>query len=198
VEDSASPKITVTPAVGSYTGSQTVSVSLSETGSVRYSLSGSATALSPAYTGAFAINSDLTLSVYASDLSGNTGSTSAVYSFSCAASAPANGTIGAYPGCALSCNSGYSLSGAVCAAQVAIANAKSFDSNGNGYINGYRLTFDIPLPATMLAPSQIAVTSGPKTATGISFSGTAGSLTGTITWSDGLFDSGEIPAITVS
>ena len=173
-------------------------MSLSETGSVRYSLSGSATAGSPAYTGSFAINSDLTLSVYASDLSGNTGSASAVYSFSCAASAPANGTIGAYPGCALSCNSGYSLSGAVCAAQAAITNAKSFDSNGNGYINGYRLTFDIPLPTTMLAPSQIVVATASKTATGISFSGTAGSLTGTVTWSDGLFDTGEIPAITVS
>jgi hypothetical protein len=50
----------------------------------------------------------------------------------------------------------------------------------------------------MLAPSQIVVATASKTATGISFSGTAGSLTGTVTWSDGLFDSGEIPAITIS
>lgn len=82
--------------------------------------------------------------------------------------------------------------------KLTISNAKSFDSNANGYLNGYQVTFNNPLPATLLTPGQIAVTTNTKTATGIAFTGTAGSYTGTITFSDGLFDTGETPKIEIT
>ena len=114
VEDTAGPGIFITPAAGTYTGSQTVSASMSETGSIRYSMTGTATQTSPTYTGAFTINSPVTLSFFASDLAGNTTTTSRAYSFSCSNSAPANGTISAYPSCTIGCNSGYDLASGSC------------------------------------------------------------------------------------
>ena len=80
---------------------------------------------------------------------------------------------------------------------VSITNARSFDSDGDGFLDGYRVTLNNPLPAPLLTPSQIAVTTAAKTATGIAFAGTPGSYTGTITWSDGLFDTGETPEIEI-
>jgi hypothetical protein len=80
---------------------------------------------------------------------------------------------------------------------VSIIKARSFDSNGDGYLNGYNVTLNNPLPATLLTPSQIAITSPEKTATGISFEGITGSSTGRILWSDGLFDTGITPQIQI-
>lgn len=114
VEDKAPPVVTSSPVAGTYTSSQNVSLSINESGTIRYALSGIANASSPIYTGAISVSSPTTISVYATDLSGNSTTTSHVYSFACAQSAPTNGSISAYPGCVMSCNSGYALSGIVC------------------------------------------------------------------------------------
>jgi len=55
---------------------------------------------------------------------------------------------------------------------VSILNAKSFDTNQNGFLNGYNITLNNPIPATLLTPSQISVSTSTKTATGITFTGT--------------------------
>lgn len=55
---------------------------------------------------------------------------------------------------------------------VSILKAKTFDSNYNGYLNGYAITLNNPIPATLLSPSQITVSTSSKNATGINFSGT--------------------------
>jgi hypothetical protein len=68
--------------------------------------------------------------------------------------------------------------------QILILKASSFDSNSDGFINGYNLSFNNPLPASLPSASQIQVTTGSKTATGIVFSGNQGSYTGQLRWSD--------------
>jgi len=52
---------------------------------------------------------------YADDTQGPVSATK-TYTLSCATSSVSNGTVGAYPGCTISCNSGYTLSGSSCVA----------------------------------------------------------------------------------
>ena len=107
VEDKAPPYVTVSPVTGTYTGSKTVTMSLSEAGTIRYSLVGTATAASPIYTTGIVINSPTTISTYSTDLIGNSSTANHVYSFGCSATAPVHGSISAYPACVVSCNANY-------------------------------------------------------------------------------------------
>lgn len=116
VEDRASPKVIVTPAGWAFTSSQNVTLSSNESGNIYYNLWSAATPASTLYAWAIAINATNSLYYYTSDLAGNITTGSVNFTFSCAASAPANWSISAYPACVISCNSWYNLSGWVCVA----------------------------------------------------------------------------------
>ena len=79
---------------------------------------------------------------------------------------------------------------------VSIQKATTRDTNGDGFIDRFDLTFNNPLPTSI--PSSISVSSDSKVATWVTFSGAVGALTGTLTFSDGYLRSDETPHIVVS
>lgn len=116
-----SPTASVTS--GTYTSSRSVTLTAAGSNSIRYTLDGTAPAC-PAtgtlYTTAITVNSNKTLKAiacYVSDNSVSSAVSTYTYAFACATASVTNGTVGAYPGCAISCNSGYVLSGSSCVAQ---------------------------------------------------------------------------------
>ncbi len=108
---------------GTYTSSRSVTLTAASSNSIRYTLDGSAPAC-PAtgtlYVGAITVNSNKTLKAiacYVSDNSVPSTVSTYTYAFVCATASVTNGTVGAYSGCAITCNSGYVLSGNSCVAQ---------------------------------------------------------------------------------
>jgi len=110
-------------ASGTYTSSRTITLTATGANSIRYTLDGTAPACPSTgtlYAGAFAVNSNKTLKAiacYVSDNSVSSPISTYTYAFVCATASVTNGTVGAYPGCAISCNSGYVLSGSSCVTQ---------------------------------------------------------------------------------
>ncbi|EKD65971.1 MAG: hypothetical protein ACD_49C00072G0008 [uncultured bacterium (gcode 4)] len=131
VEDRALPKVTVTPAGWAFTSSQNVTISSNELWNIYYNLWSPATPASTLYAGAIAINATNSLYYYTSDLAGNITTGNVNFTFSCAASAPANWVISAYPACVVSCNAWYNLSGWVC---VVIASSGWWGWGGAVYV----------------------------------------------------------------
>ena len=117
VEPSASP------AAGAYTSSQNVSLSASGSDSIRYTVDGTTPSCTSGtvYSSAITVNSNLTIKAISCYL--DNGSTSAsnvsshAYTFSCPTASVSNGSVSAYPTCAINCNVGYNLSGSTCVLQ---------------------------------------------------------------------------------
>ncbi len=119
---------TVSPAAGDYHATQTVSLTASGATKICYTTDGStepSCASATTCTAGTALASGGTVSVSSattiksagcypkvSDFTGPV-ATSA-YTFSCTTASVSNGTVSAYPTCAVSCNSGYTLSGSSC------------------------------------------------------------------------------------
>lgn len=132
VEDGAAPKITATPAGGTFTGSKSVSLASSESGSLFYTFTGSANSGSTLYSLPFSINSNTTLSVFTQDIWTNSRTTNFVFTFQCPLAAPVNGTISGYPSCVVTCDSGYQLNGGLCTAILPPASGGGGGGGGGG------------------------------------------------------------------
>jgi len=110
-------------ASGTYTSSRTITLTATGSNSIRYTLDGTDPACPSTgtlYAGAFAVNSNKTLKAiacYVSDNSVSSPISTYTYAFVCATASVTNGTVGAYPGCEISCNAGYVLSGSSCVTQ---------------------------------------------------------------------------------
>ncbi|MCK9272091.1 chitobiase/beta-hexosaminidase C-terminal domain-containing protein [Candidatus Gracilibacteria bacterium] len=157
VEDRASPKVTVTPAGGAFSSSQNVTITSNESGNIYYKLGSTASTGSTAYTGAFSVNSNTGVYYYVTDLVGNVSTGSVNFTFSCSPSTILNGTIGAYPSCTVSCNSGYNLSGGVCVAT----------SGGGGGGGGGSISADYCPTGDLSGNFYDGICSAPTTSTGI-------------------------------
>lgn len=112
------------PVAGDFHATQSVTLTASGSTAICYTDDGttpscassvSCTVGSTKYTSAVSVTSNKTIKsagCYADNTQGPTGS--AAYTFSCTTATVTNGTVSAYPTCALSCNSGYTLSGSAC------------------------------------------------------------------------------------
>jgi len=95
------------------------------------------------------------------------------YTLTCTTASVTNGSVAAYPGCAVTCNSGYTLSGSTCA-------ASGGGGGGGGGATGSTAT---PMPITTNGIVTVTKTGGGKT---------------TLTDSDGTKATVTVPANTVS
>jgi hypothetical protein len=98
--DSIAPTVTASPAAGSYTSSQSITLSASKTGTtIYYTLDGSDPEYtSPVYGGPITLNADVTLKFYGIDLAGNIGPiTTEVYDFEIASIPQPDGVVQIYP-----------------------------------------------------------------------------------------------------
>jgi len=128
---------TVSPVAGAYTSTQTVTLTASGATKICYTTDGTTTpvcATPTTCTAGTALASGGTVSVavattiksagcYADASTGPVATS--LYTFSCATPTVTNGTVSAYSTCAITCNSGYTLSGSTC-------NANSSGGGGGG------------------------------------------------------------------
>lgn len=114
------------PEAGTYNENQSVILSASDSSAICYTTNGDTPACSgynacstgTKYTGAISVESTTSIKAiacYADNTAGPV-SSSQTYTLGCAISSVANGTVSAYPGCVISCNSGYTKSGNTCVA----------------------------------------------------------------------------------
>jgi len=114
------------PDAGTYNENQSVTLSAPGSTSICYTVNGDTPACSgynacstgTKYTGAISVESTTSIKAIACYADGTAGpvSTSQTYTLVCAISSVANGTVSAYPGCVITCNSGYTKSGNTCVA----------------------------------------------------------------------------------
>lgn len=125
---------TASVAAGTYTSNQSVTLTSSGATSIRYTVDGTTPSCSSGtvYSTAVAISSSLTLKVIACKGDAASSVASFAYVLQCSTTSVANGSVAAYPGCAISCNSGYSLSGSSCVAASASTGGISGGSGGGG------------------------------------------------------------------
>ena len=112
------------PEAGTYNEDQSVEITAASSTAICYTTDGEAPTCSGAticgtgtkYTEAIEIASTTTLRARACYADGTPGPASddQVYTLACAIASVANGTVADYPSCAITCNSGYSLSGNTC------------------------------------------------------------------------------------
>jgi hypothetical protein len=115
---------TYSPVAGEYHTNQTVSLNAGGSSAICYTLDGSDPTCSGSsdcsngteyVSGGIAINSTKTLKSVSCYSNGDSSSiASNTYTLTCSVSSVTNGTVSAYPGCAITCNSGYTLSGGAC------------------------------------------------------------------------------------
>jgi hypothetical protein len=149
---------TATPAAGTYTSTQSIVLSASGATSIRYTLDGtSPTCSSTQYTGALSVTSSKTikaLSCYPNSVTSTVASFA--YTLQCATQSVSNGSVGAYPTCAISCNSGYSVSGSSC---VANNNGGGGGGGGGGNFGLTTTVTTIPTPTTAAETRSALITS---------------------------------------
>ena len=160
---------------GTYTSNQSITLTSSGADSIYYTIDGSTPTCSSGteYSSAVTVSSSLTLKAIACKSNGGASSVgSFAYVLQCATTSVTNGSVAAYPGCAITCNSGYTLSGSTCAA-----------SGGGGGGGG-----------GSAAPSTVM----PITTTGVVTATNAAGGQTTLTDSDGTKATVTVPAGTVS
>ena len=111
---------TASPAAGTYTSTQSVTLTAVGATSIRYTTDGTTPVCSTSsslYSSAISITSTKTVKAISCYPNSNTSSvSSSTYTLVCATASVSNGTVSAYPTCAITCNSGYTLSGSSCVA----------------------------------------------------------------------------------
>ncbi|MDD4412629.1 MAG: chitobiase/beta-hexosaminidase C-terminal domain-containing protein [Patescibacteria group bacterium] len=117
---------TVSPTAGAYTSAQSVTLSATGSTAICYTTNGTTPSCTNAttcnvgtlYSGAISVNSSETIKSLACYNNNSAGPiTTSTYAFSCSTASVSNGSVAAYPGCSITCNSGYTLSGSSCVAQ---------------------------------------------------------------------------------
>jgi len=114
------------PAAGTYHATQSVTLSAADSTAICYTTNedtpvcngSNACTTGTEYASAVSIASTTTMKAIACYADGTSGplSSSQTYTLTCTVSSVSNGSVGAYPGCAITCNSGYTLSGNTCVA----------------------------------------------------------------------------------
>jgi len=130
---------TSSPVVATYTSAQSVTLSASGASSIRYTTDGTSPTCSSGtlYSTALSLNSTQTVKAISCYPNSNTSTVASyTYTFACATPTVTNGSVSAYPTCAITCNSGYTLSGSSC----------SSSGGGGGGGGGY---FANPTPANV-------------------------------------------------
>lgn len=132
---------TVSPAAGDYTSTQSITLSAVGSTAICYTTNGTTPSCTNAttcnvgtmYTGAISLNSSQTIKSLACYNNNSAGPiTTSTYAFSCSTASVSNGSVAAYPGCSITCNSGYTLSGGSCVAQ----SSGGSSSGGGGGASG--------------------------------------------------------------
>jgi len=147
------------PAAGDYHTNQSVTLEALGSTAICYTDDGTTPACATSatcttgtkYSSAISLSSSKTIKsvgCYGDGSQGPAGS--AAYTFSCTTATVSNGSVSAYPTCAVSCNSGYTVSGSSCASSGALS------SGGGGGGGGYT------------APAMPTTTTGQVTATAVS------------------------------
>lgn len=109
----------VSPAAGTYTSNQSVTLSASGSSSIHYTTNGTTPTCSTGttYSSAISVTSTTTIkaiSCYPNSVASSV--TTATYTLQCSTTSVSNGSVASYPTCTITCNSGYSLSGNSCIA----------------------------------------------------------------------------------
>lgn len=118
---------TASPAAGTYHATQSVTLSASGSSAICYTANGDTPACASAttcttgikYSSAISVTSTATIksiACYADASAGPFNSSGDIYTLTCSTASVSNGSVSDYPGCAISCNSGYTLSGSSCVA----------------------------------------------------------------------------------
>lgn len=149
------------PAAGGYNSNQSVTLTATSSTAICYTTDGTTPACAGAttcatgtkYTTAISVTSTQTITSIACYGDGSSGPVSTdTYTLTCAVSSVSNGTVSAYPSCAITCNSGYSLSGSTC---VVIS--------GGGGGGGVYVPPTPEMPETATGKVTVTVTAGGKT-----------------------------------
>jgi hypothetical protein len=146
---------TFSPVAGTYNATQSVTLAASGSSAICYTTNGSTPACNGAYacttgtlynSSAISITSTKTVKAISCYPNSNTSSvSSSTYTLVCATASVSNGTVSAYPTCAITCNSGYTLSGSTCVA-----------SGGGGGGGGYVAPTPTPEPEPEPEPEEEA------------------------------------------
>jgi len=116
---------TASPAAGTYHATQSVSLTAISSTAICYTTNGtapvcngtSACTTGDVYGSAISITSTKTVKSIACYADSSYGDVSSdTYTLTCSTASVSNGSVAAYPGCAITCNSGYTLSGSTCSA----------------------------------------------------------------------------------
>ncbi|MCL5012215.1 MAG: chitobiase/beta-hexosaminidase C-terminal domain-containing protein [Patescibacteria group bacterium] len=134
-------------ASGTYHATQNVSLTSSGATSIRYTTDGTTPTCSSGtvYASAVAVTQSLTLKAVACQSSAASSVASFDYVLNCATSSVANGSVGAYPSCSITCNTGYTLSGGSC-----VSSGGSHTTGGGG--GGGGGASPTPTPTTPTVP----------------------------------------------
>jgi len=137
----------VSPAIGEYHATQSVTLTASGATKICYTTDGSTAPTCASATtcsagtalasgGTVSVTSSTTIKSVGCYGDGSQGpSGSAAYTLTCSTASLSNGSVSAYPTCGLSCNSGYTLSGSTC-----VANSSGGGGGGGGTISNPPIT----------------------------------------------------------
>jgi hypothetical protein len=171
---------TASPVAGTYHATQSVTLTAAGSTAICYTTDDttpvcngtSACTTGTKYSSAISVTLTDTIKSIACYADGSSGPVATdTYTLTCSTASVTNGTVGAYPGCAITCNSGYTLSGSTCVA-----------SGGGGGGGGTAIT---PTPTT------------PTTTTGQVTATASGGGKTTVSSSDGSAASVQVPVGTV-
>jgi len=147
---------TASPVAGTYTSNQSVTLSASGATSIRYTDDGtSPTCASTAYSSAMSVTSSKTIKALACYPNSVTSTiASFAYVLQCATPTVTNGSVSAYPTCAITCNSGYTLSGSSCVA----SGGGGGGGGGGGYFGNTPTPANVPETSTSTTYSTTSQT----------------------------------------
>ena len=147
---------TASPVAGTYTSNQSVTLSASGATSIHYTLDGtSPTCSSSQYASALSVTTSKTIKALACYPNSVTSTiASFVYTLQCATPTVTHGSVSAYPTCAITCDSGYTLSGSTCSS----SGGGGGGGGGGGYFGGTPAPASVPettTPQTTLSVSAL-------------------------------------------
>ena len=145
---------TVSPAAGDYHATQSVTLTATGATAICYTIDGTTPACATSatcttgsvYSSAISVASSKTiksLGCYGDNTGGPVGS--AAYTLTCSTASVSNGTVAAYSSCAITCNSGYTLSGSTC---VASSGGSVVGGGGGGTTTTTTTTTETPTTTT--------------------------------------------------
>ena len=148
VEGTAVVAPSASVAAGTYTSNQSVVLSATGSNSIHYTIDGTTPTCSTGstYASAISVTQTTTLKAISCYANGNTSSVSSfAYTLQCATTSVTNGSVGAYPSCSITCNTGYTLSGGSC-----VSSGGSHTTGGGG--GGGGGASPTPTPTTPTVP----------------------------------------------